>query len=306
MTVKTQKSYTRFRFPQLNIRQMNTFYGYLFAMPWMLGFLLFTATPIIQAIQYSLMDYNILQTPKWIGINNYVNIMSDKTFYLALYNTFYYVIFSVPLGIVIGLMLAMLLNNDIKGVAFYRTLYYLPSIVPLVAASVMWVYIFRPNNGLLTLFVKFFGVRSPVWLADPDWAKPSLIIVSLWSAGGGLIIYLAGLKNIPRSYYESAELDGANAVSKFFHITIPLLTPTLLFQLIMGLIGAFQVFTQAFIITAGGPNQATYFYAFYIFDNAFKYWKMGYASALAWVLFVIIMTLTALNMYFSKKWVHYL
>jgi len=279
--------------------------GYIFASPWLIGFVLFTAYPIISSILYSLMDYNILETPRWIGIKNYADLINDRSFWLSLGNTCYYVIFSVPLNMIIGLSIALLLSMDIKGIAVYRTLYYMPSIVPLVASSVLWSWMFNPNFGLLTHAVRFFGLKAPAWLSDPNWAKPSLIIMSLWGAGGGMIIYLAGLKNIPRTYYEAAELDGAGLWKKFIHITLPMLSPTLFFQLIMGLIGSFQVFTQAFMMTGGGPNESTLFYVLYLYRNAFQFWKMGYASALAWVLFAIIMVLTWLNFVVSKYWVFY-
>ncbi|WP_026486780.1 carbohydrate ABC transporter permease [Caldanaerobius polysaccharolyticus] len=279
--------------------------GYLFASPWFIGVILFTIYPIIASIVYSFMDYNILETPSWIGIKNYIDMFHDDLFWKSLGNTFYYVVFSVPLTIIIGLAIALLLNNDIKGIAVYRTLYYMPSIVPLVAGSILWAWIFNPNFGILTNLVESFGIEAPGWLSDPAWAKPSLILMSLWGAGGGMIIYLAGLKNIPRVYYEAAELDGAGTLRKFFYITLPMLSPTLFFQLIMGIIGSFQVFTQAFIMTNGGPNDATLFYVFYLFNNAFRFWKMGYASALAWVLFAIIMFFTWVNFKMSKYWVFY-
>ncbi|AEE95242.1 carbohydrate ABC transporter permease [Mahella australiensis] len=279
--------------------------GYLFASPWIIGLALFTIYPIIAAIMYSFMDYNILQEPSWLGVKNYVNMVHDKLFWKSLGNTFYYVIFSVPLSMIIGLAIALLLNMDIKGMAIYRTLYYMPSIVPLVAGSILWSWIFNPNFGILTNLVESLGLESPAWLADPAWAKPSLILMSLWGAGGGMIIYLAGLKNIPDVYYEAADLDGAGSWTKFVHITLPMLSPTLFFQLIMGVIGSFQVFTQAFIMTNGGPNDATLFYVLYLYQNAFQFWKMGYASALAWVLFAIIMFFTWLNFKLSNYWVFY-
>jgi multiple sugar transport system permease protein len=279
--------------------------GYLFASPWIIGLALFTIYPIIAAIMYSFMDYNILQEPSWIGVKNYVDMVHDDLFWKSLGNTFYYVIFSVPLSMIIGLAIALLLNMDIKGMAIYRTLYYMPSIVPLVAGSILWSWIFNPNFGILTNLVESLGLESPAWLADPAWAKPSLILMSLWGAGGGMIIYLAGLKNIPDVYYEAADLDGAGSWTKFVHITLPMLSPTLFFQLIMGVIGSFQVFTQAFIMTNGGPNDATLFYVLYLYQNAFQFWKMGYASALAWVLFAIIMFFTWLNFKLSNYWVFY-
>ncbi len=279
--------------------------GYLFAAPWIIGFLSFTLYPMIMSIIYSLSDYNILESPKFVGFKNYQNIFQDQLFYTSLGNTVYYVIVGVPLGILVGLLIALLLNKDVKGVAGFRTMFYMPSIVPLVANTILWVWMFNPDYGLLTNVVRFFGMKPPGWLSDPAVAKNSLILMSLWSAGSGMIIYLAGLKNIPTVYYEAAEVDGANAFRKFFTITLPLLSPTLFYQLIMGLIGGFQIFTQAFIMTAGGPNDATLFYVFYLFNNAFKFWKMGYSAALAWILFIIIFALTAVNFIVSKYWVNY-
>ena len=279
--------------------------GYIFALPWILGFLGFTAYPMIMSIIYSFMDYNILQQPVFVGFRNYITLLNDKLFYTSLYNTFYYVVFGVPLSMLIGLAIALLLNKEIKGMSLYRTFYYMPSIVPLVASTILWGWMFHPSYGLLTIAVEMLGITAPGWLSDPGFAKNSLIIMALWGAGSGMIIYLAGLKNIPNVYYEAANIDGANTMQKFFKITLPLLSPTLFYQLIVGLIGGFQVFTQAFIMTDGGPNDSTLFYVLYLFNNAFKYWKMGYSSALAWILFVIIMIFTLINFALSKRWVYY-
>lgn len=279
--------------------------GYLFAMPWFLGFIGFTAYPMVMSILYSFTDYNILETPIFIGLNNYKKLFRDPLFYTSLYNTFYYTIIGVPLNMAVGLAIAMLLNKEIKGMSVFRTLYYVPSIVPLVASTILWAWMFSPSCGLLTNAVETIGLSAPGWLSDPGVSKNSLILMSLWGAGSGMIIYLAGLKNIPRVYYEAAEIDGANALRKFTKITLPFLSPTLFYQLIMGLIGGFQVFTQAFIMTDGGPNDSTLFYVLYLFNNAFKFWKMGYSSALAWILFIIILIFTLLNFLFSKYWVNY-
>lgn len=283
-----------------------TIAGFLFASPWLIGFILFTAYPIVSSIYFSLTDYDILSEPMWVGLSNYIEMFKwDPAFWRSLWNTFYYVVFAVPLGMIIGLLIALILNADIKGIAVYRTMYYMPSIVPIVASSILWSWMFNPNYGLLTLAVEALGLKAPAWLGDPRWAKASLIIMSLWGAGSGMIIYLAGLKNIPKTYYEAAQLDGAGSWTIFWRITIPLLTPTLFFQLIMGIIGSFQVFTQAFIMTDGGPNDATLFYVLHLYRNAFQFWRMGYASAMAWVLFAIIMAFTAVNWLSSKYWVHY-
>lgn len=288
------------------LRRGETVAGILFASPWFVGFLVFTAFPIFASIYFSFTDYDILSEPYWIGLENYIEMLKwDPSFWKSLWNTTYYVLFSVPLQLIIGLVIALILNADIKGIAVYRTMYYMPSIVPIVASSILWSWMFNPNYGLLTLAVEAFGVDAPAWLGDPAWAKPSLIIMSLWGAGGGMIIYLAGLKNIPNTYYEAAELDGAGAWMRFWKITLPLLTPTLFFQLIMGIIGSFQVFTQAFMMTSGGPNDATLFYVLHLYRNAFQFWRMGYASAMAWVLFAIIMIFTLINWVGSKYWVNY-
>jgi len=279
--------------------------GYLFAVPWFLGFFCFTLYPMVMAFYYSLTDYDILRPPVFVGGANYARLLSDQLFWTALYNTFYYVILSVPLSMLIALSIALLLNRDVKGIALFRTVYYIPSIVPLIATTVLWAWMFSPKAGLLTNVVQTFGLRAPGWLSDPKMAKNSLILMSLWSAGSGMIIYLAGLKNIPQVYYDAARIDGANSPRQFLSITLPLLTPTLFFQLIMGMIGGFQVFTQALVMTEGGPNDSTLFYVLYLYNNAFKYWKMGYASALAWVLFMLMLALTLVNFLLSKYWVNY-
>ncbi|AZN42930.1 carbohydrate ABC transporter permease [Paenibacillus albus] len=279
--------------------------GYCFASPWLIGLIVFVLFPVIASLKYSFMDYDILQPARWVGFANYKELFHDNLFWRSLYNTLYFVVFSVPLSIILGLAIALLLNTEINGIAIYRTLYYIPSIVPVVASSILWAWIFDPNFGILTNFVHLFNLPAPGWLSDPFWAKNSLILMSLWGAGSGMIIYLAGLKNIPKSYYEAAEIDGSGTIGKFFNITLPLITPTLFFQLIIGMIGSFQVFTQSYIITGGGPNDSTLFYVLYLYNNAFRFWKMGYASALAWVLFVIIMLLTWINLKLAKRWVTY-
>jgi multiple sugar transport system permease protein len=204
-----------------------------------------------------------------------------------------------------SLGIALLLNQSIKGMAAWRTFFYLPAIVPLVAASVLWVWIFNPQGGLLNMALGMIGITGPGWLQDADWSKPSLILMGLWGAGGGMIIWLAGLKSIPASLYEAAEVDGASTIQQFIHITIPQLTPYIFFNLIMGLIGTFQIFGQAFIMTQGGPVNSTLFFVYHLFNHAFRYGNMGYASAMAWVLFVIVLILTILQIKGSKRWVHY-
>ena len=279
--------------------------GYLFASPWILGFLVFGGGPIVFSLVMSFCEYDVLSPPKFVGFDNYITMFTDDpTFGLSLWNTLYYAL-SVPLGMALSLGIAMLLNYEIKGMAVYRTFFYLPAIMPAVAASLLWIWIFNPEQGILNNLLAHIGIVGPKWLQNEHWSKPALIVMSLWGAGGGMIVWLAGLKGIPAHLYEAAELDGAGCFRQFYNITLPMLSPYILFNMIMGLIGSFQVFTQAYIMTRGGPIDSTLFYAYALFNNAFKFMRMGYASAMAWVLFAIVLALTVLNLWLSKRWVHY-
>ena len=286
-------------------RRREAMAGYLFALPWIIGFFGFTFYPMLLALYYSFTNFDILRPPVFVGLANYQNLFADRLFIRSMQNTLYFVFVSVPLGMLIGLGIALLLNRDIKGIAALRTAYYMPSIVPLVANTILWLWMFAPRSGILTSLVRFFGMRPPGWLSDPAVALNSLILMSLWSAGSGMIIYLAGLKNIPSVYYEAARIDGAGGIRQFFTITLPLLTPTIFFQLIIGLIGSFQIFTQALIMTEGGPNDSTLTYVLYLYFNAFRFWRMGYASAMAWILFIMMFSITFINFILSKYWVNY-
>lgn len=279
--------------------------GFAFALPWIVGFVVFTGGPIFFSLIISFCDYDILNPARYTGTENYRWLFAeDPLFLISLRNTVYMVI-GIPLGMAVSLGLALLLNLKIRGIAVWRTLFYLPSIVPAVAASILWIWILNPNAGLLNRFLASFGIEGRNWLQDPALSKPALILMGLWSAGGGMIVWLAGLKGISESYYEAAELDGAGSWQKFWKITVPMLTPYIFFNLVMGLIGCFQIFSQAFIMTQGGPVNSTLFYAYHLFNNAFRYLHMGYASAMAWVLVVIVLALTFFQMKFSKRWVHY-
>ena len=220
-------------------------------------------------------------------------------------NTFYYALFAIPLTIVAGVGLALLLNMNILGISVYRTVFFLPSIVPVVASSILWLWILNPQIGLVNVALSWFGITGPTWLGSTAWAKPALILMSLWSVGGSMVIYLAGLKDIPLHLYESALVDGANLWQRTRHITLPMLTPVIFFNLVMGLIGAFQYFTQAYIMTGGGPEDSTLFYCLYLFSRAWAYLDMGYASAMAWILFVVVLGITALVVRSHGRWVHY-
>ncbi len=285
-----------------------TIYFHLYISPWLLGFLIFTLWPIIQSLYISLTDWEMQlnKYPKFIGISNYRNLLfNDELFWISLKNTIYYAFGSVPLGLILALILALLLNQKLRGITIFRTIFYLPSVISGVAVALLWVWIFNPNFGIVNVILAKLGLPTPGWFGDPEWAMPALIIMSFWGVGGSMLIFLAGLQGIPTEFYEAAEIDGANLWSKFRHITLPMLSPTILFNLVMGIIGSFQVFTNVYIMTSGGPGTATLVYVLYLFQNAFLYFKMGYASAMAWILFVIILILTLLVIKSSAFWVYY-
>jgi multiple sugar transport system permease protein len=273
--------------------------GLAFCSPWILGLTVFTLYPVLASLYYSFCDYSVLEPAIWTGGENFNRLAHDGMFWTSLKNTFIYAGFSLPLGIVVALSLALLLNCKVRGTAIFRTIFYLPSVVPAIASAMLWLWIFNPTFGLLNITLAplchLFGTHPPGWLADPAWAKPALILMSAWGVGNSMIIYLAGLQDVPEALYESAELDGANNWQQFWHITLPMLMPVVYFNLVMGIIGSLQVFTQVFIMTGGTdgqPAQSTLFYATYLFSTAFFDFRMGYASAMAWVLFCIIAALT--------------
>lgn len=279
--------------------------GVLFALPWLIGFIVFTGGPMLFSIVISFCKFDVLNPAVFTGFRNYIfMIHGDELFWKSLYNTLFMVI-GIPLGMAVGLGLALLLNVKVRGIAVWRTLFYLPSIVPAVASSILWIWIFNPQSGMINAMLAALGVHGPNWLQDENTSKWALILMGLWGAGGGMIIWLAGLKGIGQTYYEAAALDGASAWQQFRYITIPMMTPYIFFNLVMGLIGTFQIFTQAFIMTQGGPVNSTLFFAYHLFNNAFRYLQMGYAAAMAWFLFAIVLLLTAFQMKTSKRWVHY-
>jgi len=280
--------------------------GLLFISPWLIGFIIFTLYPFISSIYYSFTSYDGISEPVFIGLDNYRSFLEDSLIRKALYNTFYYAIFSIPLGVIWGICVALMLNMKVRGLAIYRTFFYIPSIVPIVASSMVWLWLLNPQYGIINgLIYLIFKVPGPGWITDPALAKPSLILMGLWGIGQTALIYLAGLQDVPQSLYESAELDGASGFQKVMHITIPLISPVILFNVIMGLINTFQYFTQAYIMTGGGPADSTLFYALYLYNNAFRYFRMGYASAMAWIMFLIILVLTILMFRSSSRWVYY-
>jgi multiple sugar transport system permease protein len=290
---------------RLNNKQRDTLAFYAFISPWILGFVFLLAGPILASLYLSFTDYNIIQAPRFIGLRNFTGMFSDPLFGKALWNTAYFVFFFVGLGVVIAFLLAMLLNQKVRGLAVYRTIFYLPSVVPIVASAILWLWLFNPQWGLINQGLSLIGIEGPGWLSSEAWAKPAIILMSVWSLGNWIIIYLAALQGIPAQLYEAADIDGASPLQKFFRITVPLMTPTIFFTMIIGTITAFQVFTQAYVMTNGGPLNSTLFYALYLYRQAFNYLHMGFASAMAWFLFVIILILTVLQFRVSDRWVHY-
>jgi len=288
------------------LTQSPGFWGFLFVSPWLIGFLLFTAGPMLASLYLSVTKYD-LHRMDYVGAENYNRLLyKDLLFWKALSNTIVYAAVSVPLGVAGSLAIAILLNQKVRGQRLFRTLFYLPSLVPAVASALLWQWIFNADNGVLNLGLGLFGVPPIEWLQDEKWTMPAFILMSLWGIGGGrMVIFLAGLQGISDTYYEASRIDGASPWQQFRNITVPLLSPVMFFNLILGFIGAFQTFTSAYVMTGGGPNNASLFYALYLFRNAFEYFKLGKASALAWILFVVLMVLTAIQFWASKRWVHY-
>ncbi|QGQ95448.1 sugar ABC transporter permease [Paenibacillus psychroresistens] len=288
-------------------RKKENFYGILFASPAILGYSLFVFLPMIISLIYSFTDYAVVNQTKFVGLDNYINMFSgeDPFFYKSLGVTSYYVLLSVPLQIIFAFFLAILLNQNIKGRSIFRTIFYLPTIVPVVASSMIWLWLYDPDLGVLNSVLRTLGLPTSQWIWAESSVIPSLAIMSLWSIGGQVVIFLAGLQDVPAHLYESAEIDGSTSVQKLLHITIPLMTPTIFFNLIMNFINSFQIFSQAYIMTDGGPNNASLFYVFYLYREAFKFSKLGSAFAIGWVLFMIILVLTLLVLRSSSKWVYY-
>ncbi|MGE5676358.1 MAG: carbohydrate ABC transporter permease [Mycobacterium leprae] len=281
--------------------------GYLFILPWIIGFLVFTAGPMFFSLYASFTNYDITSRFKWIGLQNYTRLLSqDPMFWTSMGNTFYYAIFAVPLGIAVGILVAVALNQEIPGQRIFRTIFFMPSVLTGVAVLLLWLWIFNPQVGVINSFLMHLGVKNPpLWFASPDWSKPAMIIMSMWGAAGGFIIYLAGLQGIPKPLYEAAQLDGATSIRQFFTITVPMLSPTIFFKLITGVSGSLQFWSSALIMTQGGPSDSTRFYGLYMWTTAFTDMRMGYASAMAWILLIITLIITAIQLWGSKRWVYY-
>jgi multiple sugar transport system permease protein len=290
--------------------------GVAFMSPWLIGFLWLTIYPILASLYYSFTEYPILSDPQWVGLENYAKMFfNDKFYWMAVKNTLWFVAVSVPIGTVMSIAIAILLNNKVRLMSIYRTVYYIPTVVPTVATVMLWAWILNPQVGPINYLLKSVGIQGPGWFADPNWSKPALVILSVWGMGGSTVIYLAGLQEIPSHLYEAATLDGANSIQKTTYISLPLLTPTILFNVIMGIIAGFQYFSQAFIGSSleGGPGGAALgspfgsllFYNLYLYRTGFGYFQMGYASAMAWVLLVFVLLLTLAIFKLTGKVVYY-
>lgn len=285
--------------------------AYLFLSPWIIGFLLLTIGPMIASLYFSFTDYNVVSSPVWIGLRNYTRLFNDPLFWQSVKVTLKFAAMALPSGLLLGFMLAVLLNQDIPFVKFWRTLYFLPSVLTGVAVTLLWVLIFNPQVGALNKILEAFGIDGPAWLLDPDWAVPSLVIMSLWGVGQTMIIYLAGLQGVPTDLYDAAKVDGATALGRFRYVTIPMMSPVIFYNLVLGLIATFNYFTQAYVASTsaaggiGSPLRSTLFYNLYLYQSAFKFFEMGYASAMAWILFIIVLVLTLFVFRSSSLWVYY-
>lgn len=290
---------------RLSWRRQEVVWGYICISPFLFGFVFFTAGPLVFSLYMSLQKYVAGLPPSFVGFYNYAYMAHDPLFWQSLRVTAIYSLFVVPLGIVVGFSLALLMNQGVKGIGVWRTVYYMPSVVSGVAVSMMWLWLLNPDFGVVNSLLHSLGIPGPGWLTSISWALPTLIIMSLWAAGGSMIIYLAGLQGVPKQLYEAAAIDGAGTWGSFLNVTVPLMTPILFYELVIGIIGTFQVFINAFIMTGGGPAYATLFYVLYLFQQGFEQFHLGLAAAMAWVLFAIVMVLTLIVFKSSALWVYY-
>jgi multiple sugar transport system permease protein len=293
---------------KLNLARREAIEGYICLLPWALGFVIWILGPMVVSLYLSFTDYDILSPARFVGFGNYNRaFFEDDLFWTSLGRTFYYTALAVPTGVVGSLLAALLLNRKLRGTNVYRTLYFLPHLTPTVAAALLWVWVLQPEFGLVNYMLDLVGIQGPAWFGSVEWAIPSLVLIALWNGIGGnrMMIFLAGLQGVPQELVDAAEVDGANALQRFRHVTLPMISPVIFFNLVLGIIGALQVFTTALIATRGGPANATWFYALHIYTHAFQYFSMGYAAALAWLFFIVMFVFTAIQFRASAKWVYY-
>jgi multiple sugar transport system permease protein len=298
---------SRRRWSQRTIRE--AIEGYLYILPWLVGFLALTLGPMVASLFFSFTRYSVIRSPSWIGLDNYVRAFSgkDRLFYGSLMRTGRFALLYVPTGVVLSLLLAMALNRKLRGTTIYRTIFYLPTLTPAAASTLLWSWLLNPEVGPVNYLLNRIGLDPPRWLASPDWALPTIVMIAIWGTVGGsrMIVFLAGLQGVPQELYDAASIDGANPWHRLWHVTLPMISPVIFFNLILGVIGAVRVFTFAFMATGGGPAYATWFYMLHLYTTAFQSLHMGYASALAWVLFVIVLCLTVLQFVLARQWVFY-
>ena len=283
----------------------STLVGLLWISPWLVGFVVFMAIPIAMSLSYSLTDFPLLEAPLYVGAENYTGLLRDTIFHKALLNTAIYSVLFIPSASALALLIAAALNARLRGLWIYRTAIFIPSLVPIVAASMIWLWLFNAEQGLVNISLRAIGIEGPNWLGDRRWALLALVVMALWNIGQTVVIYLAALQDVPASLYEAASIDGMGPLRRLFHVTMPMISPVILFNVIIMTINTLQVFAVPYIMTEGGPDRATYFFTHYLYDNAFVFRKMGYACAIAWVQFVVILALTLAMFAVSRKMVHY-
>ena len=293
----------------LSLAQKEGLHGYIFISPWIIGFIFITAGPLLFSLYGSFTNYDVTSRMDFIGFQNYIKMFTnDNLFWISLGNTLYYVAVSVPLSVAGAVILAVLLNQGIPGLRIFRTIYYLPHVLSGVGVYLLWMQLLNPTTGLVNTVLSWVGIAGPAWLFDPHWTKPALVFMRLWGVGGGMLLYLASLQGVPKSLYEAAEIDGANAFQRFFHITLPMISPVIFFEFVTGIIGGFQIFQEAYVMTdngTGGPDNSLVFFNLHMWDKAFNVFDMGYAMAMSWILFIIILALTLINLKLAPHWVHY-
>lgn len=283
------------------------FVGVAFVSPWLVGFLGLTLYPLVASLYYSFCDYDVLSRPVWIGTSNYRDLAGDEVFWKSLGNTLFFAGSSLPIGLALSFAIALLLNRPVRGRNLFRTLFFVPSMVPAVAVGMIWLWLFNGQFGLVNYGLSWLGIAGPNWLTDPHWTKPALVLTTLWQIGGTVVIYLAALQEVPRHLYEAATIDGASRLRQVWNVTLPMISPVIYFNLIVGIIGALQVFAGPYVMLGprGGPDRSALFYAVYLYQNAFQYNQMGYASAMGWVLFLIVLALTAIATLVARRFVYH-